>query len=144
VTAGLPGAGIGGLFYLLAALLMPLVELGRWLAGAGRGRGHLVWRQFFTASLILAVIAATAYGVTQLIAWHGGGLGIGSSSPTDHGSHRVVTRAMVFLTLGTLAAVLVSVELMAACVSLRKTVHRHSDVLPKDRLLPESECGEGR
>ncbi|MGH7731754.1 MAG: hypothetical protein ACRENJ_10960 [Candidatus Eiseniibacteriota bacterium] len=31
MIVGLPGTGIGGLFYLVAALLMPVSECGRWL-----------------------------------------------------------------------------------------------------------------
>lgn len=35
MTAGLPGTGIGGLFYMLLVLLMPLRELWRTLQGRG-------------------------------------------------------------------------------------------------------------
>ena len=38
MTAGIPGIGIGGLFYLLCALLMPLVELVRRAGGHGPSR----------------------------------------------------------------------------------------------------------
>ena len=38
MTAGMPGTGIGGLFYLLSALLMPLRELWRLVASGGTYR----------------------------------------------------------------------------------------------------------
>jgi hypothetical protein len=38
VAAGIPGAGIGGLFYLIGALSMPVLELARRLGGAGPSR----------------------------------------------------------------------------------------------------------
>ena len=33
MTAGLPGSGIGGLFYIVCALLMPFIEFGQTLRG---------------------------------------------------------------------------------------------------------------
>jgi len=55
MTAGLPGTGIGGVFYLLSALLMPLVELVKTLRGQSSWpRWVLVIRQFAMASGIVA------------------------------------------------------------------------------------------
>lgn len=55
MTAGLPGTGIGGVFYLLSALLMPLVELVKTLRGQSSGRRWLlVIRQLALASGIVA------------------------------------------------------------------------------------------
>lgn len=54
MTAGLPGTGIGGVFYLLSALLMPLVELVKTLRGQSSGRRWLlVIRQLALASGIV-------------------------------------------------------------------------------------------
>lgn len=55
MTAGLPGTGIGGVFYLLSALLMPLVELVKTLRGQSSWpRWVLVIRQLAMASGIIA------------------------------------------------------------------------------------------
>lgn len=55
MTAGLPGTGIGGVFYLLSALLMPLVELVKTLRGQSSGRRWLlVIRQLALATGIVA------------------------------------------------------------------------------------------
>ena len=55
MTAGLPGTGIGGVFYLLSALLMPLVELVKTLRGqSSKSRWLLVIRQLAMASGIIA------------------------------------------------------------------------------------------
>jgi hypothetical protein len=53
MIAGVPGAGIGGLFYLISALLLPLRGLWR------RGRGESVsWRQILqSAALALGIFA---------------------------------------------------------------------------------------
>ncbi|WP_299050184.1 hypothetical protein [uncultured Nocardioides sp.] len=58
MTAGLPGTGLGGLFYLLLALYMPLHELVRTLQGRGSRER---WRLALTQMLIaLGIIASTA------------------------------------------------------------------------------------
>ena len=56
MTAGLPGAGIGGLFYLASTLLLPV----RILVRRVRGEPHVVeWRRQSQSVLIaLAIIAA--------------------------------------------------------------------------------------
>jgi len=56
MNPGLPGTGIGGLFYILVALLMPLCEIRRRLKGEAPGRGTLVAKQF---AIALGVVAAT-------------------------------------------------------------------------------------
>ena len=55
MTAGLPGTGIGGVFYLLSALLMPLFELVNTLRGQSSwARWAGVFRQLLMASGIIA------------------------------------------------------------------------------------------
>ncbi len=55
MTAGLPGTGIGGVFYLLSAILMPFFELVKTLRGQSSGaRWILVIRQLAMASGIIA------------------------------------------------------------------------------------------
>lgn len=53
-SAGLPGTGIGGLFYILLALTMPFFEFYQTIHGRGSlERWKLVLRQFAIALLIL-------------------------------------------------------------------------------------------
>lgn len=60
-NAGLPGTGIGGLFYLLLALWMPVAELHATLRGrSSRDRWRQVGTQFALACGIIAAVAGTA------------------------------------------------------------------------------------
>jgi hypothetical protein len=54
MTAGLPGTGIGGLFYLVSALLMPFVTLVR----AVRGRPVLPGEAFRQAGTAVGILVA--------------------------------------------------------------------------------------
>jgi hypothetical protein len=56
MTAGLPGVGIGGIFYLVCAFLMPFVELGNTLRGrTTKKRWKIVATQFIIlCSIILS------------------------------------------------------------------------------------------
>lgn len=55
MNPGLPGAGIAGLFYILAALWMPLCEVWRRSRGKATGRWLLVAKQF---AIAMGVVAA--------------------------------------------------------------------------------------
>jgi hypothetical protein len=69
MNAGLPGTGIGGLFYIAGALWMPVGSVLRW--ATGRSRGHS-WRkvalQGGIALGILAALWATGWAVGYLVA----------------------------------------------------------------------------
>jgi hypothetical protein len=68
MNAGLPGTGIGGLFYVVLALLMPLREL--YLTARGRSspeRWRLVLQQTLIACGIVASLAATGWGLTRVV-----------------------------------------------------------------------------
>lgn len=55
MTAGLPGVGIGGIFYLLCALAMPFVELANTLRGrTSKKRWGVVAKQFLMLCSIIA------------------------------------------------------------------------------------------
>lgn len=67
-NAGLPGTGLGGLFYLLLALSMPLVELGRSAFGrSGPERRRQALQQFVMACAIIAAVAGTMTVYLQLV-----------------------------------------------------------------------------
>jgi hypothetical protein len=60
VTAGLPGTGIGGLFYLISAVLMLFREAFRALTGRGdRERGQMALVQGGLALTIIGVVWVT-------------------------------------------------------------------------------------
>ena len=103
MTAGLPGTGIGGLFYLVSALLMPVREL--WLVvrtgGAHRPR-PLAWRQAFMA---LAIVAVT-WGTGEILMRTG-------SVERGMFATSLVPAAIAF---STLALILVFVEMLSAAL----------------------------
>lgn len=55
MNAGLPGTGIGGVFYLLSAMLMPIIEIFMTIRGkSSLARWLLVLRQLVMGAIILA------------------------------------------------------------------------------------------
>lgn len=67
-NAGLPGTGIGGLFYILLALSMPVVEVSRALRSrSGPRRWRQAFTQFVLACGILAAVAATVTAYLRLV-----------------------------------------------------------------------------
>jgi len=60
MTAGLPGTGIGGLFYLISALLMPFREAFDAISGrSDRGRRQMALQQGGIALTILGAVWVT-------------------------------------------------------------------------------------
>jgi hypothetical protein len=111
MTAGLPGAGIGGMFYLLMALLAPVWETVRCKTGSPR-RWPLVCRHFLMAASILAGMWIAAWAIGVVLA-SPSGIGPLSGPPQDVAEYpRVFGRNMALFTLGTLAVVLAAVEIL--------------------------------
>lgn len=110
MNVGLPGTGIGGLFYIITALLMPffeLVQLARGRSSAARWRG--VAEQAGMALAILASLWATAWILTQLLPKS---ILLQLHLAVSHINGLFgVTPTLV--TLGTLGGVLVAVELLS-------------------------------
>ena len=68
MSAGLPGVGLAGLFYLLCALLMPFLELGRTLAGRSSAqRWRVVAEQFLLAVALLVSAAGVGLLLERLV-----------------------------------------------------------------------------
>lgn len=68
MNAGLPGVGIAGLFFVLSALVMPLLELARTAAGRSsveRWRG--VAHDWLLAVIMLAAFVAMGWAVTDKV-----------------------------------------------------------------------------
>lgn len=67
MTAGLPGTGIGGIFYLLIAFLMPIHELVCLLRGRSSwSRWRLILLQLSNASGVLLSLAGAAWLIRRL------------------------------------------------------------------------------
>src|SRR3954447_8555552 len=123
MTAGLPGVGIGGLFYLLCALLMPFTELGRTFAGrSSRERWRSVLTQFVMALVMVATVTAVIWGVRVMFApttvvtspAPGSGSGSGGSGAVVEHVVRVTPHLPIALVL--LSYLLLGVVLLAATV----------------------------
>jgi hypothetical protein len=67
MNAGLPGTGLGGLFYVLLALWMPVAELYATLRGRSSvARWRLVLRQLLLACGIVLAVVATVLAYFRL------------------------------------------------------------------------------
>jgi hypothetical protein len=68
MSAGLPGFGLGGLFFIACALLAPILELARTARGrSSRERWRMVGRQFALAVAMIAVIELTLHAVRAVV-----------------------------------------------------------------------------
>jgi prepilin-type N-terminal cleavage/methylation domain-containing protein/prepilin-type processing-associated H-X9-DG protein len=66
MTVGLPGTGIGGIFYILLSVYMPLFQLRRSLNGGNKPH-HL--KMVASAMSLSAVIILSLYGEARLLVW---------------------------------------------------------------------------
>ena len=105
MTVGIPGAGIGGLFYLASALWMPVQE--SWNAVRGKStpkRRALVARQFLLTVGVLTAMGCTAWlieTVLSMMSWW--------TNPQD--LPRILTYSALWIGLGTLTTVYLSTHL---------------------------------
>lgn len=68
MTAGLPGAGIGGLFFVLSAYFMLVVEVQRTVRGrSSRERWRGVLRNVAVATAMVMAVTATVWAVHRLV-----------------------------------------------------------------------------
>ena len=68
MNVGLPGVGLGGMFYLLSALLMPLHALAQRVRGATSKRASFVLRQVALAVGIAGALWLTGWLLGLLLA----------------------------------------------------------------------------
>lgn len=109
MTVGLPGAGIGGIFYLASAILMPIREAVRLGRGSSAERGRLVVRQSAIAVAILAALWATGWMLGHVITLmpHSS---LAVAGVPRHAPGNVLRVAALLLGFGTLTLVLTAVQ----------------------------------
>jgi len=119
MTVGLPGAGVGGIFYLVSALTMPVRELARTLRGeSSPARWRLVTAQWALALGILFAMWATGKGLGLLIAAIAAKTSAVAMLPGAPSSNVLKVSAFV-LSFGTLALVWTAVQVLRVFVSRR-------------------------
>jgi hypothetical protein len=123
MTAGLPGVGIGGIFYLASAIMMPMRSLVATVTGrAHEARWRVALQQAGIAAGILVVLWATGLALGWIIttafphAWITGTAGVAPAHVRN-----VVRTSALLLSFGTLAAVLSFVQLLRVTLPVRPT-----------------------
>jgi hypothetical protein len=134
MTAGLPGTGIGGLYYLLLVALMPLRELGRALRGQGSaGSRREALRHLALAAGMVAAVGAIASGLAY-------GLAAGAergwlSEPSVRvalAAGSVWSRAAAFVSAGVLACLIGGAAVLRRLVA---PVARPRPAMPRREAL---------
>jgi hypothetical protein len=129
--AGLPGIGVGTLFYVLAALWMPLRECPRLLKGTSSvARWRVIGVQFCFALSIIASIAIA----DRVLSWM-----LGAGSPNSINPARLIHEgfaarapqsilaAPIAASLLLLAAVLVATELLRLVTVVRSNTRQSNN-----------------
>ena len=107
MNIGLPGTGVGGLFYLLMALLMPLNEAMRTLQGRGcRTRWRTALRQSAIALGVISSMALTNWVIQHLLPRHSGSAFHSVSGEVS----RAIGLTPTFWSFGTLAVLMIAVQ----------------------------------
>jgi hypothetical protein len=126
---GQPGIALGGLFYLLLALLGPVVEVARALRGRSTATSRrLVTRHFALAASMLVALDLTYRGVALLLGSPGGAPAAAGAEAPSEGLIALPTTPLL-LGLALLALVLAATRL--ADLGLRL-----SSALRRDRRRP--------
>jgi hypothetical protein len=122
MTVGLPGVGIGGIFYLASAIMMPVRSFLATVTGrAHEARWRVALHQAGIAVGILLALWATglALGWVVAIAFPHA-LVAGTGAAPAHARNVVRTSALL-LSFGTLAMVLLLVQLLRFVLPVRPT-----------------------
>ena len=111
MTAGIPGAGIGGLFYILSALWMPFRESWAFLHGQSTPqRRALVARQVALAVGIVVSMGGAAWLIET-------GAAMSPLSQNAQELPRILTYSALLIGLGTLITVCLSVHAVRVFVA---------------------------
>lgn len=131
MSAGLPGLGLGGLFFIFSALLAPFRELWRTLRGRSRPAAwRIVGRQFAQAAVMVAAIDLTL----RLIYVGLSTMGLGNAPSAVTGT--VIPLTLIGMTSALLVAVLGAAKIAELAVRLRTAeLPRLPDALPRPTPL---------
>jgi hypothetical protein len=123
MTAGLPGVGIGGIFYLASAIMMPARSLVAVVTGrAHEARWRVALQQAAIALGILVALWLTGLALAWIIATvfpHALITSTAGAAPSH--VRNVVRTSALLLSLGTLAAVLLFVQVLRVVLPVRPT-----------------------
>ncbi len=118
MNPGLPGTGIGGLFYILSALWMPICEVWRRWQGDAPRRWPLVARQFAIAVGVVAAMTGVFWALDTFV--------LDQVAARAAGKVYLISSLRVsalMVTSGVLVTVLGAVHLVRLCLRL-PTVRR--------------------
>jgi len=118
MNPGLPGTGIGGLFYVIVALLMPICELRRRLKTGAPVRGALVAKQFVIALGVVSAMTGAFWGLDSVFMLNAVAAHVASIEATNWSIPLRVSALMA--TSGVLCGVLGSVQLARLIQRLRR------------------------
>lgn len=121
MSVGLPGSGIGGVFYLLSAVWMPVHCAQRSVRGH-QGQLRLMLRQTTLALLIIGMLWGTGVVIELVLTSTPAAASLRAAVGKDAGQELpAVFRAATFaMTFGTLAFVLLVVQVMRLVVPRRR------------------------
>ncbi len=112
MNPGLPGTGIGGLFYILVALWMPVCEVLRRWQGDATKRGTLVARQFAIAVGVIAAMAGAFWGLDTVLLLDR----VAAHAAGAHHAALSLRVSALMVTSGVLFTVLSAVEFVRLCL----------------------------
>lgn len=131
MSAGLPGLGLGGLFFIFSALLAPFRQLIRTVRGRSRaGDWSMIGRQFAQATVMVAAVDLSLRLAYLAIAAAGVGNAPSAVSAT------VIPLTLIGITSALLLGVLATAKVAEIAVRLRPAeLPRLPDVMPRARPL---------
>jgi hypothetical protein len=119
MSAGLPGLGLGGIFFVVSALLAPLLELVRMARGTSSAeRRRQIGRQFAMALAMIVAVDLTLRAVLLVAA----AAGIGSPAAAD--GLLVLPLTPLGITGAILAGLLLIAKGTEVALSVRRPVRR--------------------
>jgi len=112
MTAGLPGTGIGGFFYLLSALLMPAHEFCLMCQGKSNWKR---WKMAVRQSVLAFLVIVSVWGTGWLLGVIMASLRVKPETISSHvQASNLVKVTAIYFSLLTLLAVIVAIQ----CVSM--------------------------
>ncbi len=124
MTVGLPGSGVGGVFYLLSALWMPVHQLIRRVRGdRAAAPMRLILPQTSIAAAMIAMLFATGRALGWLLQHTTTAVSAAGAAGPAEAPTQVLPLAMLLLTVGALFALLIGVETAG-------TILRHRNPVP--------------